>query len=135
MPVFSCWQWLLRSYLCHILEIHPAVAQLSLSNGSLLCSVACKEKSSSCTRLGKEKSSGSGKNFEQQLMPMCIQIQQNEAFGTWLKGGFRCSVDMISHYSVIHLRGTCLHGSGNGFSCVFCSITRRECVLLLLRRA
>lgn len=42
--------------------------------------MAHKERSSSCARLGKERSSGSGEeNFEQQLMPMCIQIQQNEA--------------------------------------------------------
>lgn len=36
---------------------------------------------------------------------MCIQIQQNKAFGAWLKGGFRCSVDMTSHDSAIYLRG------------------------------
>lgn len=62
--------------------------------------MAHKERSSSCTRLGKERSSGSGEeNSEQQLMPMCIQIQQNEAFGAWLKSSFRCSVDRISHDS------------------------------------
>lgn len=77
---------------------------------TLLCVMAHKERSSSCTGLGKERSSGIGEeDVEQQLMPMCIQIQAKWGFWCLAERRFQMLSWCISHGSAIHSGGSRCH--------------------------